>query len=331
MDHEKAPEVPPSAENDIWQNSNASPANPGFQSTVKALMPRPKKRTWGFLEIILSLVTLICVQIAMIIYMTAGLAKQMVEEGSDLDDVESVSAELTKEIMQGSNLVFIMVSMYIIWIGFMAYSTYFKGHKSFAKDFWLRFRWLNDLSIGLGLAVALRGLEVVILEAVQAAGVDLKGAENTTSIINQEGIWYFVIAILLASIIGPICEELFFRGFLLQAFLRNFRRGNISGPKTIFGHTVLMNAAPLFNAFVSARNWMFRHKYVLAAVLSGAIFGLVHWNGLSTVAGFVPVIETGLIGILFAFIAIKTKRLGIPIFAHCFFNLSGVLLATFLQ
>lgn len=332
MDQEKAPETPHSAENDIWGNpAHQEVSQPQPVLSHPPVLMAPRKRRWGFTEIILSFVALICVQVAMLIVMTAGLTKDLVERGADIDDVDAVTAEVTREIMKGGNLVLIMLSMYIIWIAFMAYATYFKGHRSFAKDFWLKFRWVNDISIGLGLAVLLRGLEIGILSGLQALGVNLEGAENTTNIINQDGAWYFIIAILFASVVGPICEEFFFRGFLLQAFIRNFRRGNISGPRSILGYTVLENAAPLFNAYVKFRNWTFRHKYVLAAIFSGIIFGSVHWSGLATLPGFVPVIETGLIGILFAFIVIKTRRLGIVIFAHCFFNLSGVLLATIMQ
>ena len=334
MNEEKKPDLPETpAEQDIWQSSAETNSNNPANNFASPYAPRPlkKRRPWGFVEIILSAVALLCVQVGMLIFMTAGITKDLVEQGADLDDLDSVTQQVTQEVMQGGNLVLIMLSMYVIWIGFMAYATYVKGLKSFAKDFWFRFKWLNDFGIGLGLAVLLRGIEIVVLNGLTAIGVDLTGAENTTDIIGQEGIWYFVIAIMFASIIGPICEELFFRGFLLQAFLRNFRRGNISGPKTVFGQTVINTAAPLFNAFVAFRNWTFRHKYVLAAVLSGIIFGSVHWNGEYTFQALVPIIETGIIGIIFAFIVIKTKRLGIVVFAHCFFNLSGVLLATFMQ
>lgn len=332
MNEERTPELPETqAEQDIWQSNPGTNNDLTKENVPYVKRPLRKRRPWGFVEIILSAVALLCVQVVMLIFMTAGITKDIVERGADINDLDAITAQVTKEVMQGGNLVLIMISMYVIWIGFMAYSTYVKGLKSFAKDFWFRFKWLNDLGIGLALAVVLRGLEMLILNGLTAMGADLTGAENTTDIVGQKGIWYFIIAILFASVIGPICEELFFRGFLLQAFLRNFRRGNISGPKTIFGQTVINTATPLFNAFVSFRNWTFRHKYVLAVVLSGIIFGSVHWNGQYTAQALLPMIETGIIGILFGYIVIKTKRLGITVFAHCFFNLSGVLLATFLQ
>lgn len=335
MNEEKSPEVQPKpAEQDIWQgfpeSSNTGSNNNNVPSPY---VPRPVKarRPWGFVEIILSAIALLCVQVVMLIFMVAGITKDLVQSGADLDDVQMISDEVLQEVYKGQNLFLILLSNYLIWIGFMAFATYRKGLKSFAKDFWFRFKWINDFAIGLGLALLLRGTEVVVLNALQASGLDLTGAENTGNIIGQEGIWYFLIAILFASIIGPICEELFFRGFLLQAFLRNFRRGNISGPKTVFGQTVVNTMAPLFNAYVAFRNWTFRHMYVLSAILSGIIFGSVHWSGQYTYQSLIPVIETALIGILFAFIVIKTKRLGIVVFAHVFFNLSGVLLATYLQ
>lgn len=334
MNEEKEPVLPEKpAEQDIWQEHPVSNKGNPAENFASSYVPRPvkKRRPWGFVEVILSGILLLCVQILMLIFMTAGITRDMVAQGADLDDLDTVTDTVMSEVMKGGNLVLIMLSMYVIWIGFMAYSTYAKGLKSFAKDFWFRFKWGKDIGIGLILAAVLRGTEIAVLNTLTALGMDLTGAENTTDIIGQEGIWYFVIAILFASIIGPISEELFFRGFLFQAFLRNFRRGNIRGPKTIFGQTVLASAPPVFKAFVAFRNWTFRHKYVLTVVLTGLIFGSVHWNGQYTAQALVPIIETGLIGILFAFIVIKTKRLGIVVFAHIFFNLSGVLLATFLM
>jgi membrane protease YdiL (CAAX protease family) len=334
MQEENKPALPETpAEQDIWQGSPADNANAINNTPPSPYIPHParKPRPWGFVEVILSGIALLCVQVLMLLVMTAGITKDLVEKGADLDDLQFVTDEVTKQVLQGGNLFLILLANYLIWVGFMAYATYAKGLKSFAKDFWFRFKWVNDCLIGLGLALLLRGTEMVVLNGLTASGMDLTGAENTTDIIGQDGIWYFLIAILFASIVGPICEELFFRGFLLQAFLRNFRRGNISGPKTVFGQTVINVATPAFNAFVNFRNWTFRHKYVLAAVLSGVIFGSVHWNGEYTWQALVPIIETGIIGIIFGFIVIKTKRLGITVFAHCFFNLSGVLLATYMQ
>lgn len=312
------------AEASIWGPPQAS-------QTVKR--PTKKKREWGFLEILISVVALLVVQVGLAGIMTAVIASRLISEGMGIEDTDAITQQILDEVQSGANLVIIMISMYVIWLGTMFYATWFKGLKSFAKDFWVRFNWKRDIPIGIGLAIGLRGAEIGIFSLMEMAGVDLSGSENTSQIVGQEGIWYFVVAIVLASFIGPICEELFFRGMLLQAFLRNFARGEGKDPKSTMGSLMQQKAPGLFNAFTAFRNFLFKHRYALAAVLSGLIFGLMHVqpdDGTGWLAIWLAVIETGIIGIIFGFIVVKTKRLGIVIIAHCMFNLSGVILSSIL-
>lgn len=293
----------------------------------KAVSRRPlkQKRPWGFLEILISFVALLVVQVGLAMVMTAVIAGRLLSEGMGIEDTDAITEEILAEVQSGANLVIIMISMYVIWIGAMFYATYARGLKSFAKDFWLRFNWRRDILIGIVLAAVLRATEMGVFALLEAAGVDLTGSENTTRIVDQTGIWYFVIAIMLAGIIGPICEELFFRGMVLQAFLRNFSRGEGKDPKTATG---------IVKAYLAVRSFLFKHRYAMAAILSGLIFGLMHVQTGDGTGNWLPIwlaaIETGIIGIIFGFIVVKTKRLGIVIVAHCAFNLSGVILATIL-
>lgn len=307
---------------------NSNSAENALWAAPQTQVAKKEKRKWGFFEIILSAFALVVVQVVMLLVMMAGTVQRMVNDGSDLTNIDASTEQVLKDVQQGMNLVLIMVSMYLIWVGFMIYSTHFRGEKSFKKDFWFSFNWKRDIPFGIGLAIALRGLEIGILSLLESLGVNLTGASNATNIVDQSGIWYFVTAIVLASIIGPLCEELFFRGFLLQAFLRNFTRGNFKTPTTLTGKTALENAPAVYNAYKGFRNWMYKWRYVLSAILSGIIFGSMHWAGTFDIPGLLPVIETGIIGIIFGFIVIKTKRLGLVIIAHMVFNLSGVLLAS---
>lgn len=304
-----------SAENELW----AAP---------QTKVVKKEKRKWGFFEVILSVFALVVVQVVMLLVMMAGTVQRMISDGSDLTDIDAQTEAVMKDVQQGGNLVLIMVSMYIIWVGFMFYSTHFRGEKSFAKDFWLKFSWKRDIIFGIILALALRGAEIGILSFLEGIGVDLTGSGNTANIVDQTGIWYFVIAILLASIIGPLCEELFFRGFLLQAFLRNFTRGNFTEPTTLVGKTALSNTPIVYNAYKALRHLTYKWRYALSVILTGVIFGLMHWPGTTDFAGWLPVIETGIIGIILGYIVVKTKRLGLAIVAHMAFNLSGVILAS---
>lgn len=320
-EEEKLPDS--NAEAALWGSASSQP------STKK---PPRQKRPWGFLEILISFVALLVVQVGIAMVMTAVIAGRLLSEGMGIEDTDAITEQILTEVQSGANLVIIMVSMYVIWIGAMFYATYARGLKSFAKDFWLRFNWRRDILIGVLLAAVLRATEMGVFALLEALGVDLSGSENTTRIIDQTGIWYFVIAILLAGIIGPICEELFFRGMVLQAFLRTFSRAGQQGTKTGMDPLLQEKATGLRNAFRALKNFLFKYRYALAAVLSGLIFGLMHVQTDDGSGNWLPIwlaaIETGIIGIIFGFIVVKTKRLGIVIIAHCAFNLSGVILAS---
>lgn len=87
--------------------------------------------------------------------------------------------------------------------------------------------------------------------------------------------------IILTGIGAPICEEIFYRGLLLRSLERRFGQ-------------------------------------VAAVLISGAIFGIIHFQLLSTPG-------LALFGVVLAVLAVKTGRLGAPIAAHMVFNLLAVM------
>jgi membrane protease YdiL (CAAX protease family) len=95
-----------------------------------------------------------------------------------------------------------------------------------------------------------------------------------------------VLLVLLTGVGAPIVEELFYRGLLLRALQRRF--GD-----------------------------------VVAIVVSGVVFGLVHFQVL-------PTLGLAVFGMILATLVIKTDRLGPAVLAHMTFNMLAIigLLAT---
>lgn len=86
--------------------------------------------------------------------------------------------------------------------------------------------------------------------------------------------------IILTGIGAPICEEIFYRGLLLRSLERRFGQ-------------------------------------VIAVLVSGAIFGIIHFQLLSMPG-------LALFGVVLAVLAVKTERLGASIVAHMVFNMLAV-------
>lgn len=285
-----------------------------------------KKARWGLVEVFNSIVILICLQLAMALVILFDVLRQMVPSGVEKVDEIAILEKLNESLLSPQSIIISSALMYFAWIFMMWYSTRFRGHKSWAKDFWLQIK-LKDIPLGLGLGLGM----VIVVQGVSmglsALGVDMSTADNTKVFQNNGFLWELFFMIGLAGMIGPVMEELFFRGFLMQGLIRHYRRGNVQGPRSMFGVAVQKNSAGLFNAYIATRNWGYRHKYVLSALISSAIFGLMHFQGTNTLGSWLIVVITGSLGLVFATVAIKTRRLGINIFGHIFYNTTIAILA----
>lgn len=292
----------------IWDNE-ANP-NPAPKKPIKK-----KKYTWGMAEVLISIIGLLVVQIAMALILIATVITKNLSAGATTEEYLRVANEAMM------NPVFIIISsagMYLCWISMMWYSTRFRGRKSWLKDFWFKFKKV-DILIGLGMAI----LGFVIVQGIAAffgaIGVNMENASNIEAFTSQSGIWKYVLFIGMVSLIGPFMEELFFRGFLMQALIKHFRRGNISSPRGRFSAWVQENSASTFYFYVEFRRLCYKYKYAISAVLSSAFFGLMHFQGTS-MGEWVVVIATGTLGLAFAIVTIKTKRLGPAILGHILYN-----------
>lgn len=291
----------------------------------KSLHPK-KKHTWGLPEVLISLIIFLCTQVALTILVLFMATSNVIASGET--DV-AVTLELLEGIIYSPMILIISsASMYLSWGVMMWYSTRVRGHKSWAKDFWFRFNLPKDIFIGLG--VGLFGLMLVqgLSMLLQALGVNMDEAGNTEIFEQQQGFWKYFFFIAMVSLIGPTMEELFFRGFVMQALIKHFRRGNISSPRGSLSSWVQRNNAALFSGYLKFRNWGFRHKYMISAIISSIFFGLMHFQGPS-LGQMMTVVITGLLGFVFALVTLKTKRLAPAIFGHIAYNGTVAMLTLF--
>lgn len=273
------------------------------------------KRTWSFIDWFISLLVFSVVQIAVTFpfLIDAIENRPLIEPTAGTEDL---FAQFTTPII----VLVTSLSMYVIWIGSMWVSTYFRGAKSFKKDFKLGFKkWdaLLGLGIAAGLYVILLGIQLLLTEVFK---IDLAGADNGALIMGQEGIWFFIIAIGIASLLGPICEELYFRGYLMNSIFKSLDKRKKSAAKL----KLTKQSAPITMGMLT---FLDKHRNVLAIIVSSLIFGLFHFQGTFDVGGIFVVLVTGTLGSVFAIVTIKTGRLGPAMFGHVFYNFSTLMLA----
>lgn len=300
--------------------SEGEPVTPeqlNLWNTVPPVSPTekmPKKRTeWGLLEVCATVLITLCSVVGVTLVIMFIFMMNIQREGiTEVDEVTSRISEL-----ETSPLV-IVVSSLAMYLGFaigMSIATYLRGAKSFAKDFKLKFK-LKDLWIGLLLAAGgfafMQGTGFLL----EQLGVDVNGASNVDPYTNQTLIWQIILLFGLVTFVGPFFEELFFRGMLLTGIQKTLKGKTPEDlPATEFGETILAHSAQTYFGFARFRGWLAKHASLFAAIVSSAIFGLMHYGG-----SWVTVAMTGALGLVFALAFLKTKRLGTPIFAHIFYN-----------
>jgi membrane protease YdiL (CAAX protease family) len=183
-----------------------------------------------------------------------------------------------------------LVGLWMGFVGAVVLTSRTHGTGSLRRDMGLEVRgW--DLLIGplVGLAgqiVLLPLLYIPLEHAVPDLSNKLQQpAKHLTG--GFPGADLAVIA-LLTVVVVPIVEETFFRGLVLRALLRLFRR---AGP--VVGVT-------------------------LAVVADGVIFGLAHFE-------LLELLGLAAFGVVLAVLAYRFRRLGPCILAHATFNLVAVL------
>lgn len=323
--------VQPHNDNDVNAVNSPNPINIWNQAgEIKAAKKlTPKRKRWGLLEVLNSVIMLVVFTVIITLgFLFAELANVIGAVGVENEDIDKITTDVTTSLATNGPMIFVSsVGMYAIWVFMMWFSTYKRGLKSFAKDFWLKIDWRNDIWMGAVVAGVLHAIAQAVSYTAVGLGFDLTGSDNSSIFFTQNGIWLVLLAFVMVPILGPIAEELFFRGFLLQGLIRHFRRGLVSGPRSSFGASIQRNFSPLFNGYISFRHWCYKHKYSISIVLSSIAFGFMHFQGVNNFGNWFVVGLTGFIGFVFAVIAVRTKRLGISIFGHIFFNSISVAMA----
>lgn len=280
--------------------------NVGDVSTKK-----DKERQWGFFDWVKNLFIFFILQLAFgAIWL--GLA----------DPDVFTNPTLLQETLSSPVFIFLnAILMYITWIGGMLWVTYRKGKRSFKEDFLVKFKkW--DVFIGLGIAALLYGIMIgaqFLLSDV--FGLNLEGADNGALFLSYSGAWFIIIAVGIASILGPISEELWFRGFLMNSILKT-----IQNRRDKLEHLNLSEkSAPISWKLVK---FFEKIRYPLAVIVSSAIFGMFHFQGSLDGFGYwFIIIATGTLGTVFAIATLVFKRLGPSIFGHVFYNFSTLMIA----
>jgi len=187
---------------------------------------------------------------------------------------------------------------YAVMVAFLVVITVRRGQRSFAKDFNLRFTPI-DLAIGLGVGVLAKVLGVVF--ALIATAVTGSLPEGSNVQLGDDKVWAALTGILVASLLAPLVEELFFRGFVLNgvrnAVLR--KRGAAASTRAV----------------------------VVAVAVSAGAFAVLHLQPIFDPALLITLaLSTFAFGALNAIVTLYTKRLGSAIVAHVFFNGSSIAL-----
>ncbi len=165
-----------------------------------------------------------------------------------------------------------------------------KGRNSLALDFGLT-ATLGDLARGVGIAVGLLIVGGVVGTAVAGLlDVDTDDAGNTQILDDaSSSAWFWLIALVVTSV-GPIAEELVFRGLLLRSLQR-------------------------------------RWGDAVAVIGSALVFALPHITD-GTFGGQIVLWSQILVwGVLFAVAAVHYGRLGPVLVAHMLVNVVGTVTA----
>jgi len=151
--------------------------------------------------------------------------------------------------------------------------------------------WMLLVGAGLQLLLA-----VLFLPLATLVGLDSEPQSLVTEIASTRGAGQRVALLLLVGLIGPILEELMFRGMLVDTLVARFRAKGV-----VFG--------------------------------SAAVFAAFHLIGISTVqpleSGVVLVPQLFIFGVVLAYLRIMRERLGPAIFAHAGFNLLSLSILLF--
>jgi len=203
---------------------------------------------------------------------------------------------LGRPLVRGGALVVGQLWLWGVVVGWLWVVSVRRGSGSFRRDYGLRFRWPEDLYIGVPCGIGILVVQSIVV-AVLTALAGVQAASTAAPVIDaRRGHWLSLWPILLIVVVGaPLVEETVFRGLTLLGAER-------------------------------------RLTVPWSVVVSGLLFGALHWNvRYGVVANVVLVTALGVSGMLLGAVAAATRRLGSSMVCHGTLNLviSIVILVTY--
>jgi membrane protease YdiL (CAAX protease family) len=223
---------------------------------------------------------------------------------------------LAEVIPFGPELVF--VSLLLTWtamFGVTFYASRRHGFRSLARDFGLRFQWI-DVAVGLGAGIAARIVLAIILALLTLLwppqdGEVIRG--NAELFLMGDTVWLLINGVLGGVLIAPFLEELFNRGLVLRG-VQNALWLRRAGSR----HDAVTPAVQRRSIVTST---------VIALLVSSLAFGLLHTGAVPDLRSSVYLLlGTFTVGLTCGVLTVITGRLGAAIVTHIVFNGTGVAL-----
>lgn len=308
------------------------PNKEATKSPTPVVKVKPGKEYWGGTAMLTSLLVFLAAQIiaafVLIGYIIFG----------DLEVLKSIQDGTGKvEDMIGSTpwlLLFTQILSYTAWLSCLWWVTRYRSGVQRGKKFWeafkKNFRLTSfkpvDLAYGAVIAAVMVGVQFVVLNVLPTffPSMRVEEAGNTSVFTSFEGPWFYIIAFGLGGLLGPICEELFFRGFLMRGFSNHYSYKNNGRNMDVLEDGLAEHGLALKSMVVSYRSFTHKYRYLLSAIVTSVLFGAMHYQG-----HWLTVAFTGLLGMVLATVTIKLNRLYPAIIAHVLYNTTlFVILAT---
>lgn len=178
-----------------------------------------------------------------------------------------------------------LISLWVLFAGFPLLMSKIHGTGSL-REFGVRMPRWRHIWQGLIIGLVLRLASIGLTSVAEAFGVTIGG--NTELLTGERALAALIFIVVATSVIGPVMEEIFFRGFLMKVFSR--------------------------------------YGAAFSIIASSVLFGLMHINSLDA-SGLFVVTMTGLCGLALALIAHRDGDLRRAMTVHIAFNTSGVALS----
>ncbi len=157
----------------------------------------------------------------------------------------------------------------LLWYALVFGALYFMLHMRYDRPFWESLGWRFPYQ---GMVMTLFGGPVLAI-GIGYVGYMLRTPEVPTPfrqmLDNRPTFFLFAIFVVL---VGPLCEELAFRGFLMPLFVRSF------------GAAVGILATGALFGFLHAPEYAWSWRHVLLITAAGSAFGWVRYRTGSTAA-----------------------------------------------